>query len=41
VRTAIVGTNGDQAPMVTAMLASLLTDMLGEPVKLPGMEDEA
>ena len=37
VRTAVVGTSGDACPSVKAMLASLLTDMLGEPVELPGM----
>jgi hypothetical protein len=41
VRTAIVGTRGDTSPMVTIMIASLVTDMLGEPVRLPGMERAA
>jgi hypothetical protein len=39
VRTAVVGTSGDACPSVKAMLASLLTDLLGEMVELPGMGD--
>jgi hypothetical protein len=35
VRTAIVGTYGDRSPKVTDLLASLLSDMLGETVELP------
>jgi hypothetical protein len=39
IRTAIVGTSDDACPSGKAMLASLLTDMLGETVELPGMGD--
>jgi hypothetical protein len=41
VRMAIVGTSGDSCPQVTAMVASLLSDMLGEQVVLPGLDDGA
>ncbi len=39
-RTAFVGTYGDKSPRVISLLASLLTDMLGEPVRLPGAEGD-
>ena len=39
VRTGFVGVYGSTSSRVIALLASLLTDMLGEPVRLPGAED--
>jgi hypothetical protein len=40
-RRGIIGCFGDERQQVTVLVASLLTDMLGKPVRLPGMEDGA